>query len=129
MIFQKLVKGGTLFYILLYKNVKISLNNMTKSQISYKLLPGAPFLGGSGGSSPPKIRRKEAKNSPERGAQAPHCAPHFKSWIENYVVLIFFVCLLLYLYFLETTHKISCLITLRFKNDIGNSINYFLKQM
>ena len=33
--------------------------------------PGAPFLGGSGGSSPPKIRRKEAKNSPERGAQAP----------------------------------------------------------
>ena len=38
--------------------------------------PGAPFLGGSGGSSPPKIRRKEAKNSPERGAQAPQYSSH-----------------------------------------------------
>ena len=37
---------------------------------------GAPFLGGLRGLKPPKIRRKEAKNSPERGAQAPLYSSH-----------------------------------------------------
>ena len=40
---------------------------MLRSMITYR---GA-IPGGLRGLKPPKIRRKEAKNSPERGAQAP----------------------------------------------------------
>ena len=71
-IFQKLGQGKCLFLPASSPRRGSGFLNSPLSQSQ----SGVPFLGGSGGSSPPKIRRMEAQNSPERGAQAPLYSSH-----------------------------------------------------